>query len=151
MLQYQKWRWFTILFFITFIFWTGLEDDSLSVLAVFAAWASLLTLAWNQQRWLPLYRKHDRLLTLIMGAFMGGLANVFLIAFMLFKNFRHSHLYPDYPFELIVATYQRLPIWILAGLLFALSYRLLRYSLAKPVPPAAQKHHLPEAENQAPQ
>jgi hypothetical protein len=43
---------------------------------------------------------------------------------MFFKNARHSHLYPDYPPEQLLAMLGRAPIWMLAGAFLGLSLGL---------------------------
>jgi hypothetical protein len=50
---------------------------------------------------------------------------------MLVKNGLHSHLFPDYPFGLIVDLLARAPLWALAGMFAGIGLLLAKWAVQR--------------------
>lgn len=108
---------------ITLFFWLSAEDNGWIVAALGAILGLLMTVRiatqWEQCRaafWFyPLF-----------GALAGALGMAGTLLLMLIKTSIHGHLYPDYPFLLMVAFATRLPAWIAAGALLGTAVALAR-------------------------
>lgn len=63
------------------------------------------------------------------GAFIGLASSFTTSLLMVMKNVQHSHLYPDFPGEVVVGIWQRAPAWMLAGILLSAALALARVAL----------------------
>jgi hypothetical protein len=98
------------------LFWLSTENRSVQV-------AALLGLAGS---WLWLGRPQKTLpAKIVIGALVGGGAALWATLLMFFKTALHAHPVADYPLPLLLAMLARIPVWALAGGLFALSLGLL--------------------------
>lgn len=61
----------------------------------------------------------------MQGGITGILTALLSSLLMLFKNVRHAHQSPDFPFEQIKDVLIRTPIWMVIGMLMGLSIGLL--------------------------
>lgn len=121
-------RWNSILCGMVIFFWSGLEDNDLSSVSILALWLTIsLTSLWviQQFRHTPSHQKYLPILVMIIGAGMGILMGINMAGLMLFKNLRHSHFFPDYPFEMMRDIIARTPFWALAGMFIMLGIYLL--------------------------
>jgi hypothetical protein len=64
----------------------------------------------------------------LFGGFSGMLTAPLAVALMLFKTAQHGHASPDFPFEIMGATLQRLLAWTAAGALFGVSIGLVIFA-----------------------
>ncbi len=98
--------------------WLRIEDDAIWPAAAFGAAAAVIAaLAWASRTFggqhLPGHYVAAGLA--LLGA-LSGLATAAIAALlMLLKNGLHAHLFPDFPFGVIVAVLQLSPVWALAG------------------------------------
>ena len=60
-----------------------------------------------------------------IGALIGAGVSLLTAAFMFTKTAWHSHLFPDYPVEMMIAVLLRAPVWALAGAMLLLAGALL--------------------------
>lgn len=67
----------------------------------------------------------------LIGAVVGAGGALSTAALMLLKVGLHGHVFPDYPFGMILDMLRRAPIWALAGSLAALSVTLALLARAK--------------------
>jgi hypothetical protein len=121
-------RWNSILCGAVIFFWSGLEDNDLTAVSLLALWLTLsLTALWiiQQFRNTPPHPKYLPILAMLVGAGMGILNSINMAGLMLFKNLRHSHFFPDYPFEMMRDIITRAPFWALAGMFIVLGFYLL--------------------------
>jgi hypothetical protein len=101
-------------------FWLSLEDDrALSAALMGAGSMALVLIGWLSPSVMgrTLHGKSLWLALIALGALFGAGSAAFAAALMLLKNGLHAHLYPDYPFEMILAMLARAPAWGLAGML----------------------------------
>ncbi len=121
-------RWNMLLCGAGMFFWSGLEDNDLTLVTLLALWLTMsLVVLWgiNQFKNALPPPSHLPLLAVIMGAGMGILMSINMAGLMLFKNLRHSHFFPDYPFEMLRDILARAPFWAVAGMLIAVGIFLL--------------------------
>lgn len=121
-------RWLVILYGLLVFIWLGPEDGAVwPVAALGAAGAVLAALLWLPGRLggLTLSGSHIPVFLALAGALTGLGASLLTAALMLFKNARHSHLFPDYPPAMMGAILERAPIWAAAGGLFGLGLGLI--------------------------
>lgn len=109
-------------------FWSAIEDNDLTAVLVLGIWlsATLISLWWgNQNEKIELAHEYHPILALMLGAGMGILTSLCIAGLMLFKNLRHSHIFPDYPFEMMRDIVGRAPFWALGSGFMALGMYLL--------------------------
>jgi hypothetical protein len=130
-------RWNGILCGAVIFFWSGLEDNDLTWVSILALWLTIsLTSLWmiQQRHHAPLQQKYLPVLVMLVGAGMGIFNSINMAGLMLFKNLRHSHFFPDYPFEMMRDIIARAPFWALAGMFIVLGLYLLATLLKKSDP-----------------
>lgn len=121
-------RWLLILWAVVTFVWLSREDSEVLGVVILGVWGTVLICgSWVLNR---IGGKTVSLLTALLsmaliGAIMGITASLLTAGLMFFKNVRHAHIFPDYPFELIGAMLQRAPMWGLAGGLFGVAIGLL--------------------------
>lgn len=118
-------RWNSILCGAVIFFWSGLEDNDLTAVTVLGIWLSisLITLWIISHNALPTSNRATW--ALIMGAGVGILTSLCVAGLMLFKNLRHSHVFPDYPFEMMRDILTRAPFWAIGGMCITFGIFLL--------------------------
>ena len=119
----RRLRWIIILYSLLIFFWLGPEDNHTAPVILIGAGASvLLLMVWTLHRVggkiIPL--RYIPLGLAFLGTVAGFGTSVLSALLMLFKNVRHSHIYPDYPPGLMAAVLERAPIWALIGGLIGL-------------------------------
>lgn len=98
--------------------WLSVEDNTIAPAVIAGLVLSLVTAyAWINNN---LGGKTLSLRSVISGAaLLGAVIGLGTAAaasgLMLLKNGMHSHVFPDYPFGVIVEILQRAPLWALAG------------------------------------
>lgn len=113
-------------------FWLRIEDNSVLPAVIAGLALSLLgALIWAARN---LGGKTLRLRWIVLGAaLLGGLcglgAAVATAGLMLLKNGMHGHVFPDFPFGVIIEILQRAPLWTLAGGLAGLGLALAWWAL----------------------
>jgi hypothetical protein len=103
------------------LLWSSLEDNNVLPAALLGGGLALLLLTL----WLTgasfggktLAGRRAVLGAALFGAAAGFGAALATAALMLLKDGLHAHLFPDYPFGMIVDILARAPLWALAGLL----------------------------------
>jgi hypothetical protein len=101
------------------LFWSSLEDNSVLPAALLGAGLALIvSSAWLTRRYggRTFTARTALLGTALAGAALGLASSLAAAGLMLVKNGMHSHLFPDYPFGLIVDMLARSPLWALAGI-----------------------------------
>lgn len=124
-------RWNSILCGAVIFFWSGLEDNDLTAVTMLGVWSSitLISLWITSHKALPTSNKATWVL--ILGAGMGILTSLCVAGLMLFKNLRHSHIFPDYPFEMILGILARAPFWAMGGMGISIGIFLWIHALTK--------------------
>ncbi|MFN8450475.1 MAG: hypothetical protein U0521_18290 [Anaerolineae bacterium] len=100
------------------LFWSSLEDNSVLPVALLGGGLALLALSlWLTRRYGGrIFAARTALLgAALAGAAFGLAASLAVAVLMLIKDGLHSHLFPDYPFGMIVDILTRAPLWALAG------------------------------------
>lgn len=110
--------------------WSSPEDQHLLPAVLLGTTVGILSVVWwaMNPRWFGGKTFTPRQWTLalaLIGATSGLSASVGTALLMLFKNFRHAHIYPDYPLAMIGAMLARAPVWSLAGLLIGVGMALV--------------------------
>lgn len=110
--------------------WSSPEDQHILPAVLLGTAAALLSVGWYglSPRWFggKTLTPAQSILTLaLLGATSGLSASVWTALLMLFKNFRHAHIYPDYPLGMIGAILSRAPVWSLAGMLIGIGVVLM--------------------------
>lgn len=119
---------------IIILVWSGLEDNQMwgvTLLGWILAIVSIVSFI--------LSRFGDRTyqsttlikLSPLVGASIGASASLATTLLMIFKTIRHSHVYPDYPPQLIFAILELLPIWTLSSGLITLGLSLVWLAFRK--------------------
>ncbi|MEP7291994.1 MAG: hypothetical protein ABI835_09430 [Chloroflexota bacterium] len=101
------------------LIWSSLEDNSVLPVALLGAGLAVLILAlWFSGRFgSRTFAARSALLAAALVGAVAGLASALsTAALMLIKDGLHAHLFPDYPFGLIVDILARAPLWSLAGI-----------------------------------
>ena len=118
---------------IVILLWSGREDQGVGAVTALGWLLAGLTVALDlmsrfggRRLDAPALLK----LTALGGAAAGALASLATILLMLFKNLLHSHVYPDYPPQLMLGALERLPIWGLAGGLAGLGLGFMAIGIA---------------------
>lgn len=108
----------TLLYGVSLFFWLGLEDNH-TITVVLLGWGfSLLGLLWWTLRRTAgkLFAPSAAIIRVtLLGAGVGGGAVVATMALMFFKNARHAHIFPDFPPQMLIAVWERFPVWMAAG------------------------------------
>lgn len=110
------------------LFWLTLEENSVSSVTLLALGASILLVLVNvARRWggQKMSAQIFFVLCCLAGALVGGGTALGAALLMFFKTAWHSHLFPDYPAPLMLAMLERLPAWLISGLLLGAAYALL--------------------------
>lgn len=112
------WHLPLVLLGIVILLWSGREDQGVGavtalgwMLAGLTVTLDLMSRFGGRRLDAPALLK----LTALGGAAAGALASLATVLLMLFKNLLHSHIYPDYPPQLMLGALERLPTWGLAG------------------------------------
>ena len=103
---------------VVIFLWSGVEDNHVFAVTALGGLSaiSLTAILLSSRFAIPaLAKAHMLPLAATTGALVGSLASLSTTALMLFKDVRHSHVFPDYPPEMILAILERLPFWALAG------------------------------------
>ena len=125
-------RWLVLASGGAALLWTSLEDNHvLPVVLLGAALALALMLRWITRRWGgSIFAGRAALLGAAgAGALTGVSAALATTALMLLKDGLHAHLFPDYPFGMIIDILARAPLWALAGALAAVGLLLAWWAL----------------------
>ena len=113
---------------IAILLWSGMEDND-ARLVTLLGWllATPLGMMLFNSRRLPTGFKRLGAIKLaaLSGALIGSLASMTTPLLMLFKDLRHAHVFPDYPAGMMLATFERMPAWTLAGGLAGLGIGIL--------------------------
>lgn len=125
-----KARFLLIGYGLVLLFWMGLEDSgTLTVAMLGTGTAIIYGGAWIANyigdRDIPL--KIWLVGCVILGAFMGALSVLSIATLMFFKSSWHGHTFPDYPAQMIIDMFTRLPIWSLSGALLGLSCAIILF------------------------
>jgi hypothetical protein len=130
----RRTRLLTIGYGVMVFFWLRIEDNSVLPAVIGGLGLSLL----GAHLWLTknLSGKILRLGYLVIGSVsfgvVCGLATSAVAAgLMLLKNGMHGHVFPDFPFGVIVEILQRAPVWALAGGLAGLGLALAWWALTR--------------------
>ena len=118
---------------IVILLWSGREDQGAGavtalgwLLAGLTVMLDLMSRFGGRRLDVPALLK----LTAFGGAAAGALASLATVLLMLFKNLLHSHIYPDYPPQLMLGALERLPAWGLAGGLAGLGLGFMAMGMA---------------------
>jgi hypothetical protein len=120
-------RLITIFYGILVFFWFSPEDDSILTVTILGTGLALLLVVrsilskFGGKR-IPIHWVVPGIG--LSGALIGLGGSVLTALLMLLKNARHSHLFPDYPPEVMLATLERAPVWALAGAMTGLGLGL---------------------------
>jgi hypothetical protein len=120
---------------MTFV-WLSIEDNSALPVAVLGALLALTSgyvFVTGRYGGMSLSGGEALRAALLAGAGWGLGAALATASMMLLKNGVHAHLFPDYPFGMIVDVLRRAPLWALAGALAALGGLLLVWA-RRPTP-----------------
>jgi len=124
----NKLRWVVIIYAIFVLVWSGREHTGVMPITLVSFGMVVLTMiVWVSNRFSgrTLSVRSGAIASVLIGGIIGGGTSVVTASMMMFVNFRHAHLNPDFPPELVGAILQRLPIWALAGGLMGLALVLL--------------------------
>ena len=119
---------------IIVLVWSSLEDNQVGgvvllgwIVAIISVAHFMMSRFGNQTYTVKSLIK----LSPLVGASIGASASIITALLMLFKVIRHSHVFPDYPPEMILAILERLPVWSLSSGLIALGLSLVWLILRK--------------------
>lgn len=121
-------RWFpaaALIYGAILLGWLTPEENGVVSVTLLGGGASLLVGIGAYHR-LPQSLRHSPLGLPLWGALIGAGSTLTTIFLMFFKTALHSHLFPDYPLFLMLATLDRLPAWTLAGFLIGAGMAFLR-------------------------
>lgn len=108
------------------LLWLQLEDNSVLPAVAFGLGGALLFVIRRAAQ----HHLSELLPAAPAGAATGLLAALAAAALMILKTGMHSHAFPDYPPDQILAVLERAPLWTLAGMLagtgLALAAKALR-------------------------
>jgi hypothetical protein len=109
-------RWALLAGSVVVFVWLRLEMNDPASAAVLG-WGCAAALAYAFARHTPGLLAWGAPAFFALGALCGLAASACTAALMLLKNGSHGHLFPDYPFSLIMAMLERAPAWAIAGAL----------------------------------
>lgn len=143
-------RWALIICGVVIFLWMSPEDDhtwpvaalGLAAACIMVAWWTLGRFGGQQVGYGGLFG-----MNVIAGIITGASGAVIAALLMLLKNARHSHFFPDFPPEQIIAMLERAPVWGIAGGLTGLGLSLLLVSIKATEPPS--HHHTNETDTPA--
>ena len=124
----NKLRWAVIIYAIFVLVWSGRESTSVMPITLISFGIVMLAMSvWVSNRFGGhiLSVRSGAIASMLIGGIIGCGTSVTTASMMMFVNFRHAHLNPDFPPELVGAMLQRLPSWTLAGGLMGLALALL--------------------------
>lgn len=103
---------------IVILVWSGLEDNQVFgvvalgwIIAIVSVTNVIVSRYGGQSYSSSIVKKFSPL----VGASIGASASVITALLMILKTIRHSHVFPDYPPQMILAILERLPIWTLSA------------------------------------
>lgn len=102
------------------LIWSSLEDNSVLPAALLGGGLAVIILVrWITRRWggRTVAGRAALAAASAVGAAAGASAALATAVLMLIKDGLHSHLFPDYPFGMILDMLARAPLWALAGAL----------------------------------
>ena len=112
--------------------WSSLEDNSVLPVALLGSGLTLLLGAlWVAARFggKTFAARSALLFAALAGAATGLGSGLAVVLLMLIKNGLHAHLFPDYPFGLIVDILARAPLWALAGIFAGIGLLLALWAI----------------------
>ncbi|MEQ8672935.1 MAG: hypothetical protein RIC84_06945 [Aggregatilineales bacterium] len=121
-------RWLVICWAVIIFFWLSREDSDVLGVVLLGIWGAMLFCGSWITRNLGgrhVSRSSAVGVCLLGGGVVGIMTGLITAGLMFFKNVRHAHIFPDYPFEMIGAILERVPIWGIAGALFGLAGGLM--------------------------
>lgn len=124
----RRLRWLLIGCGLLIFFWMGLEDRHVWPVAMIGTGTSfLLTVFWFTRRFggQVFYGVRVLLVLGLLGGIAGLGGSITTALLMLFKNARHAHLFPDFPFGLMASILALAPVWALIGGLVGVGLGLL--------------------------
>lgn len=104
---------------VMILIWLSVEDQgtiSVHLFGFVVAFVLLLQMTLRTYAGSP-YRQLRGGFWLTMGGLLGVLTAITTTLLMFLKTALHSHVYPDYPVEMMLATLLRAPVWGMVGLL----------------------------------
>jgi len=113
---------------IIILVWSGLEDNQVWGVVLLGWILAIVSVAhFMMSRFGNRAYQATTLIKLspLIGGSIGASASVIIALLMLFKVIRHSHVFPDYPPEVILAILERLPVWALSSGLITLGFALI--------------------------
>lgn len=104
--------------------WMSLEDNGALSVAILGTALALWLVYFGMLRYMPNHPLTMRRMS-FMGLMIGASSAICTTALMFFKTAWHGHLFPDYPFGMMIAMVQRAPVWGIAGAMFGLALWLV--------------------------
>ncbi|MGB1285190.1 MAG: hypothetical protein ACPG7F_01555 [Aggregatilineales bacterium] len=121
-------RLLSITYGLMLLVWLSTEDNSTLTVALLGTGLAILSvLLWLLQHYGGQVFS-GRILTvgaIFIGAITGAGAVLATVLLMFLKTAWHSHIFPDYPAQMMLDMLTRLPVWALAGGLLGLSGLIL--------------------------
>lgn len=104
--------------------WLSLEDNGVLSVALLGTGLAAWLTYFGVWRFFPQHRLSAP--SMIAMGFVGGAGGALgTTALMFFKTAWHGHLFPDYPFGMMIAMLQRVPVWGGAGAMVGLALWLI--------------------------
>ena len=120
-------RWIALGYGVVLLLWTSLEDNGVALVTLAGVALMLIAAAfWLRRRFggRSIAARDALIGAVLIGAVAGAGSAGATAALMLLKVGLHAHVFPDYPFGMIVDMLRRAPVWALAGSLAALGVTL---------------------------
>lgn len=117
---------------IVILLWLSLEDNQIWPVTILGTGTAFLGMLSFLSRRYGAHQFEGRsllMLGVVAGGITGASAVASVAALMFFKSAWHSHIYPDFPPQLILDMLSRLPAWGLAGALLGLGAALWLVSI----------------------
>ncbi len=117
------------------LIWSSLEDNTMLPVALLGGGLALLgMILWITRNYggASFTRRLALLAASLVGAATGLAASLATALLMLIKDGLHSHVFPDYPFGMLVDTLTRAPLWALAGILAGIGLLLAWWAVRPP-------------------
>lgn len=108
--------------------WSGFEDNGVigvAILGWLLAILGAIVLITSRFAGFAMTRSTLIKLSPLIGAIVGAMSTLVVVALMLFKDARHAHIFPDYPPQMMLDMLTRLPSWTISGALISLGVCLL--------------------------